>query len=86
MLRKGVSKTVENKLKEQNVGFLGMIAATLDTMLSRNMLASKGVIRVGDRVIWGDEGDLATSWWWYVIRAGEGTISGGQSFQCRLII
>ena len=51
MLRKGVSKTVENKLKEQNVGFLGMIAATLDTMLSRNMLASKGVIRVGDRVI-----------------------------------
>ena len=63
-----------------------MIAATLDTMLSRNMLASKGVIRVGDRVIWGDEGDLATSWWWYVIRAGEGTISGGQSFQCRLII
>ena len=85
-MRKGVSKTVENKLKEQNVGFLGMIAATLDTMLSRNMLASKGVIRVGDRVIWGDEGDLATSWWWYVIRAGEGTISGGQSFQCRLII
>ena len=85
-MRKGVSKTVENKLKEQNVGFLGMIAATLDTMLSRNMLASKGVIRVGDRVIWGDEGDLATSWWWYVIRAGEGTISGGQSFQFRLII
>ena len=85
-MRKGVSKTVENKLKEQNVGFLGMIAATLDTMLSRNMLASKGVIRVGDRVIWGDEGDLATSWWWYVIRAGEGTISGGQSFQCHLII
>ena len=85
-MRKGVSKTVENKVKEQNVGFLGMIAATLDTMLSRNMLASKGVIRVGDRVIWGDEGDLATSWWWYVIRAGEGTISGGQSFQCRLII
>ena len=85
-MRKGVSKTVENKVKEQNVGFLGMIAATLDTMLSRNMLASKGVIRVRDRVIWGDEGDLATSWWWYVIRAGEGTISGGQSFQCRLII
>ena len=85
-MRKGVSKTVENKVKEQNVGFLGMIAATLDTMLSRNMLASKGVIRVGDRVIWGDEGDLATSWWWYVIRAGEGTISGGQSFQCCLII
>ena len=73
-------------VKQLNVGFLGMIAATLDTMLSRNMLASKGVIRVGDRVIWGDEGDLATSWWWYVIRAGEGTISGGQSFQCRLII
>ena len=47
-MRKGVSKTVENKVKEQNVGFLGMIAATLDTMLSRNMLASKGVIRVGD--------------------------------------
>ena len=80
MLRKGVSKTVENKLKEQNVGFLGMIAATLDTMLSRNMLASKGVIRVGDRVIWGDEIELATSWWWYVIRAGERTIRGGQSF------
>ena len=79
-MRKGVSKTVENKLKEQNVGFLGMIAATLDTMLSRNMLASKGVIRVGDRVIWGDEIDVATSWWWYVIRAGERTIRGGQSF------
>ena len=43
LLIKGVSETVENKVKEQKGGFLGMIAANLGASLLRNLLASKGI-------------------------------------------
>ena len=43
LLIKGVSETVENKVKEQKRGFLGMIAANVGANLVRNLLASKGI-------------------------------------------
>ena len=63
LLITGVSKTVENQVKEQKGGFLDMLAATLGASLLGNLLASKGVVRGGDRVIQAGEG---------VIRASEG--------------
>ena len=38
-LIKGVSETVKNEVKKQNVGLLGMLAATLDANLLGNLLA-----------------------------------------------
>ena len=48
---KCVGKTVENKLKEQKGGFLGMLAATFGATLLGNMLAGRRVIRSGEGVI-----------------------------------
>ena len=59
---KGVTETVENEVKVQKRGFLGMLAATLGASLLENMLSDKEVVRSGDRVIQAGEG---------VIRAGE---------------
>ena len=42
---KGISKTVENKVKEQKRGFLDMLAAKLASHLLGNMASGKGVIR-----------------------------------------
>ena len=59
---KGVTETVENEVKVQKRGFLGMLAATLGASLLENMLSGREVVRSGDRVIQAGEG---------VIRAGE---------------
>ena len=63
LLITGVTKTIKNQVKEQKGGFLDMLAATLGASLLGNLLASKGVVRGGDRVIQAGEG---------VIRASEG--------------
>ena len=47
LLIKGANETVENKVEEQKGGFLGILAATLASSISRNMLAGKGVMRAG---------------------------------------
>ena len=39
-----INKTVENEVKEQKGGFLGMLVATLASSLWRSMLLGKGVI------------------------------------------
>ena len=49
-LIKGVSETVENEVKEQRRGFLGMLAATLSARLLENMLAGGGVVTTGERI------------------------------------
>ena len=49
LLIKGVSEIVENELKGQKGGLLGMLATTLGASLLRNMFAGKGVIRAGKR-------------------------------------
>ena len=56
LLIKTVSETVENELKEQKGGFLGILAATLGASLLGSMLSGKKVIREGDRVIRADKG------------------------------
>ena len=46
----------ENKVKEQKGGFLGMLAATLDSSLLVNFLSDKGVIIAGEGTIRACEG------------------------------
>ena len=48
---KGVTKTVWSEVNEQKQGFLGMQAATLCASLLENMLAEKGVLKVGKGTI-----------------------------------
>ena len=62
ILLKGVSKTIENEIKEQRGGFLGMLLGTLGASLLGNLLTGKGIMRAGI-VIAGDG----------IVRAGEGS-------------
>ena len=48
ILLRGVSKTIENEIKEQRRGFLSMLLGTLGAILSGNLLTGKGIIRVGE--------------------------------------
>ena len=59
VLLKGVSKTIENEIKEQRGGFLSMPLGTLGASLLGNLLTRKGIIRAGE-----GKG---------IIRAGEGS-------------
>ena len=43
----GVSKTVKNEMKEQELGFLGMLLGTLGASMLGNMLTGKGFAREG---------------------------------------
>ena len=43
-LKKWVTQTVQNEVKEQNGGFLNMLLSTLDTSLLGNLLTGKGAI------------------------------------------
>ena len=45
LLLKGVSKTIQNKTKEQEEGFLGMLLCTLGASLLGNILGVKGMNR-----------------------------------------
>ena len=47
VLLKGVGETIKNEAKEQKGGFLSMLLDTLGASLLGNMLAGRGVIRVG---------------------------------------
>ena len=60
ILLKGVSKTIENEIKEQRGKFLGMLLGTLGASLLGNLLTGKGTMRAG-------EGNG-------IVRAGEGNI------------
>ena len=48
LLIKDVNETIENEVKEQKGGFLGMLVATLGLSFLGTMLTGKGVIRVGE--------------------------------------
>ena len=51
ILLKGVSKTTENKTKEQRGGFLCMLLGTLGASLLGNLLTGgKGIMRAGDGI------------------------------------
>ena len=47
LLLKGVSEPIQNEVKEQNGGFLGMLLRTLGVILLGNMLTVKGIKRSG---------------------------------------
>ena len=61
----GVTKTVQNEVKEQKGGFLSMLLGTLDVSLLGNILACKGISRAGKGLGWG------------MNRAGEGVLRAG---------
>ena len=51
LLVEGISKTIENEIKEQESWFLSMLLDTIIARLLGNMLAGKEVIQVGDELI-----------------------------------
>ena len=51
LLKKGISKIVKNKAKEQYGGLHGMLLGTLGSNLFEKFLAGKGVTRVGEVTI-----------------------------------
>ena len=67
ILLKGVTKTIENKTKEQRGGFLGMLLGTLGASLLGNLLAGgKGIMRAGDGIVHAGDG---------IVRGGEGSVA-----------
>ena len=56
ILLKGVSKTIENEIKEQRGGFLGMLLGTLGASLLGNLLTGKSIMRGGDGIVRAGEG------------------------------
>ena len=56
ILLKGVSKTIENKIKEQRGGFLSMLLGTLGASLLGDLLTGKGIMRAGDGIVRAGEG------------------------------
>ena len=73
LLIKGISETIQNEAKKQEVVFLGMLLGTIGASLLGNQqgskrvkakISEKGVMRAGEGTI----------------RAGEGTIRTSQNF------
>ena len=62
ILLRGVTKTIKNETKEQKGGFLSMSLGTLGVSLLGNLLAGKGIVRVGS----GNENGKG------IVRAGTG--------------
>ena len=50
ILLKGTSKTIKNKTKKQEGGFLSMLLATLGASLGGNLLTERGLYRTGTRM------------------------------------
>ena len=44
---KGITKTIENEIKEQKGGFLGMLLGTLGASLLGKILTGKGILTAG---------------------------------------
>ena len=68
---KGVTETVENRVKEQKGRCSGLLAATLPSSLLGSMLSGKGVIKAVEGTIRVVEG---------TIRAGQGRAGQGRIF------
>ena len=47
ILLKGVIETIKNETKKQEGGFLGILVDTLGSILLRNLLSRKGIVRAG---------------------------------------
>ena len=44
---KGVTQTIENEMREQRGGFLGVLLGTVGASLLGNTLGEKGIVRLG---------------------------------------
>ena len=64
---KGVTKTIENKTKEQKGRFLGILLGTLGACLLENMLAGKGLSRASEGVRRAGKG-LRQDLWCHLIK------------------
>ena len=51
LLTKGLSETIQNEVKKQKGGFLGMLLGKLGASLLGNMMTGRGVNRAGDGII-----------------------------------
>ena len=61
ILIKGVSKTIENEIKEQRGGFLSMLLGTLGASLFGNLLTGgKGIMRASDGIVRAGSGSVAS--------------------------
>ena len=69
VLLKGITESVQNKIKEQKGGFLSMFLGTLGACLLRNLLTGKGVFHARKRVNKKGKG---------IRRAGEGIVRAGE--------
>ena len=56
ILLKGVTKTIENKTKEQRGRFLSMLLGTLGASLLGNLFSGKGSARAGEGIVRAGEG------------------------------
>ena len=70
LLLKGVAGTVQNEVKEQNGGFLGMLLGTLGSRLLGNILTGRGVKTTS-------QGRGVKDWGRGINRAGEGVLRVG---------
>ena len=61
ILLKGVSKAIENEIKERRGGFLSMLLGTLGASLLDNLLTGgKGIMRAGDGIVRAGSGRVAS--------------------------
>ena len=65
LLSKGITESVQNKIKEQKGGFFSMLLGTLGASLLGNILTGKGVNKKGKGIHRAGEG---------MVRAGEGNM------------
>ena len=72
LLLKGVTKTVQNEVKEQRGGFRSMLLDTLGASLLGNLLTGKVAYRAGK-----GKGAMATSQGRGINRAGQGVLRAG---------
>ena len=70
MLLKGVTQTIQNEAKKQNGGFVSMLLGTLGESLLENVLAGKGMNRVGEGVIRAGNGVATKKQGRRIVRAG----------------
>ena len=58
LLLKGVTESVQNKVKEQRGGFFCMLLGKLGASLLGNLLACKGMHRAGEGIVRAGEGSM----------------------------
>ena len=51
ILLKGVTKAIQNEVKEQKGGFLSMLLGTLGASLLGNLLVGKGIVRADEGIV-----------------------------------